>query len=254
MRRALILAAAAAPILCPAASAHPGGGRVVPEIVHIPTDDGQSLEGSFRKPASGKAPAIVLVHDAGGDRSQLDPLADKLSKQGFGVLTLDLRGHGGSKSEALDWSKLSESDRKATWLLAPHDVDAATKWVLGQPNIQSTSLSLVGYGAGCALVVRHAKGDENVVCITLLAPNTADVRSDIQTLVGLPTFVVASKDDEAERMVKEANAASSGGVPYVDVFLAAPKATTSLLEDKRLPTKISDWISDKALPKKARAK
>ncbi len=260
MRRVLVLVALSTPILANGPSALPAaatashaGGRVAPETVAIKTADGEALQASFYKPGT-TAPGVLLVHDAGGDRSQLDPLADRLCKQGFGVLTVDLRGHGASKSAKLDWNKLSESDRKSTWTQAPKDLDAAAKWLLEQPVIHSTSLALIGYGAGCALAVRHAKGDENVVCMVLLAPNAADygfdVRADIQTLVGLPTFVATSKDDEGEKMALEANAFS--GNPYLDIFLSPPKVATPL-EDKNLPGKVLKWVSDKAMPKKGRA-
>ncbi len=256
MRRALILVALATPIVAstPSALLAPGlaGGRVAPETVAIKTTDGETLQASFYKPGS-TAPGVLLVHDAGSNLAQLDPLADRLSRQGFGVLTLDLRGHGASKSAGLDWDKLSENDRKSTWALAPKDVDAAASWLLGQPGIHGTSLALIGYGAGCALAVRHAKGDENVVCMVLLAPNAADygfdVRADIQTLVGLPTFVATAKDDEGEKMALEANASS--GNPYLDIFLSPPKVATPL-EDKNLPAKVLKWVGDKAMPKKGR--
>jgi dienelactone hydrolase len=259
MRNVLVLAALAAPIAAsaaplpgPAAAAAALAGRSAPEVVEIKTSDGQALQGSFYAPADGRSPGVILVHDAGGNRLQLEGVADRLSKQGFGVLALDLRGHGGSKTVKLDWEKLSETEKKATWSYAPRDIDAAATWLLGQPSIHSTSLSLVGYGAGCALAVRHAKGDANVVCMALLAPNAEDygfdVRADIQTLEGLPTFVVTSKDAEAERMAQEANA-SSGGNPYVELFISPPKLATPL-EDKSLPAKVSKWLTEKAKPKK----
>ena len=260
MRRALILVAMATPIAAPAAlplHGRPGipavtpGGRM-PETVAIQTTDGQTLQASFYKPGS-TAPGVLLVHDAGSDRSQVDPLADRMSKQGFGVLTLDLRGHGASKSNKLDWDKLSENDKKSTWALAPKDVDAAADWLLAQPGINDTTLALVGYGAGCALAVRHAKGDENVVCMVLLAPHAEDygfdVRADIQTLVGLPTFVATAKDAEGEKMALEANASS--GNPYLDIVLSPPKLA-SPLDDKNLPGKVLKWVGDKAMPKKGR--
>jgi dienelactone hydrolase len=229
-----------------------GGGRSAPETVQIKTEDGQTLSGSFYKPTTERAPGVILVHDAGASRAQLEPLADRLSKQGFGVLTIDLRGHGASKGK-LDWEKLSEGDKKTTWTSATQDVDAAADWLHDQPSIHSTSLSLLGYGAGCALAVRHAKNDENVVCMALLAPKVADygfdVRADIQTLEGLPTFVVTSKDAEAERMAQEANASS--GNPYVELLISPPKLA-SPLDDKALPARVSKWLSEKAMPKKGK--
>jgi len=256
MRRVLAPAALAASfvllVAVPAAAAHVAG-RNEPEIVKIKTDDGQELEGSFYKPASGRTPAVVLLHGAGGDRQQLEPIAARLHKEGFGVLTIDLRGHGGSKNGKPDWATLSEAQRKELWSAAPHDVSAAATWILHQPNIHSTSLSLVGVGEGCALAVRHAKSDENVVCMALLGPNAEDygfdLRSDIQMLVGVRTYVVTSKDD-IQRMALEANAATAGS-PYVDVMKSPPKLANPL-EDKKLPSQVAQWMADKALPKRGR--
>lgn len=248
---ALLAAPLAALAALPVPAAALARGVPAPEVVQIKTSDGQLLQGSFYKPASGRPPGVLLVHDAGASRVQLEPLADRLQKQGFGVLTIDLRGHGGSKTATLDWAKLSESERKAAWSFAPRDLDAAAEWLLEQPSIHNTNLSIVAYGAGCALAVRHAKSDENVVCMALLAPNVQDygfdVRADIQTLEGLPTYVVASKDDEAERMALEANATS--GKSYVELFISPPKLATPL-EDKGMPGRVAKWLSDKAMPKK----
>jgi dienelactone hydrolase len=211
------------------------------------------LQASFYKPAN-RAPGVILVHDAGADRSQLEGVADRLSKQGFGVLALDLRGHGANKSTTLDWTQLSADDKKATWSFAQRDLDAAADWLGTQPNIHSTSLSLVAYGAGCALAVRHAKNDENVVCMALLAPNPQDygfdVKTDIQTLAGLPMCVVAAKDDPADQMAKAANA--SAGNSFVELFFYTPPKVTSPLEDKGLPNRLSKWVAEKAMPKKGR--
>lgn len=249
-----LLATAVASRSAGATAPAPATGRgAAPEVVQIKTSDGQLLQASFYKPTSLRNPGVILVHDAGASRAQLEPLADRLQKQGFGVLTVDLRGHGGSKSSKLDWDKLGEGERKAAWSFAPRDVDAAAEWLLGQPSIHSTNLSVVAYRAGCALAVRHAKSDENVVCMALLAPGAQDygfdVRSDIQTLEGLPTYVVASKDDEAERMAQEANASS--GNPYVELFISPPRLATPL-DDKAMPGRVAKWLADKAMPKKGR--
>jgi dienelactone hydrolase len=254
MRRALVPAAALAAsiVLSPFSSSAPAGGATQ-ESVEIKASDGVKVQGTFHKPSASGAPGVLLVHDAGGDRTQLDAVAERLSKQGFGVLSIDLRGHGASRSEKLDWQKFSADERKNNWVFAQRDVDAGAGWLLDQPCIRKTSLSLVGYGSGSALVVRHAKSDENVVCLALLAPNVEDygfdVRADIQTLEGLPTCVVTSKDAAAERMAIEANASSSNA--YVEVFIA-PAKVASPLEDKAMPGRVSKWLADKAVPKKGK--
>jgi dienelactone hydrolase len=254
MHRLLVSAALLfTPLSTPSAHTTAGARATAPDAVQFKTGDGQTLSASFYKPAS-RSPGVILVHDAGADHSQLDAVADRLSKQGFGVLTLDLRGHGANKSGALDWSKLSDGDKQTTWSYAQRDLDAAADWLGTQPNIHTTSLALVAYGAGCALAVRHAKNDENVVCMVLLAPKPKDygfdVKADIETLAGLPTCVVAAKDDPADKMAKEANASS--GSPFVETFYYTPPKVTSPLEDKALPNRMSKWVAEKAMPKKGK--
>ncbi len=259
MHRALILAALwTAPIAAEPLARGPASRAERPapaEVVHIKTSDGQTLEASYRKPEKPQSPAVVLVHDAGADRRQLDPIGERLHKAGFGVLEVDLRGHGGSKAGKLDWNQHSPEEQKAAWAFGIHDVDAAADWLLEQPNVQKTNLSLVGYGSGCALIARHAKNDENVRCMALLAPKPEDygfdVRSDIKTLEGLPTYVVAAnKNDETERMVQEANS-NAGGDPYITIWFSAPKIPTPI-EDKNMPKKVATWITEVATPKKGR--
>ena len=267
MQRALILAAVAAapitarhaaptvtsaPLVHPISVAQPT--KIKAEKIEIRTSDGLLLSGSFFEPKK-RSPAAVLVHNAGADREELNDIAEKLYKQGFGVLTFDVRGHGMSKGPKADWSTLGDEDeRKTLWAQGMRDVQAAADWILGQKSIHSTSLSLVGHGSGCALVARHAKEDENVISLTLLAPREEDmgfdVRSDLEYLNGLPTFVVTPRKSAAEEMVQQANALA-GDHPYIELFLATSKAET-VLDDRKVPGKVSSWMKDIVRPKKGR--
>ncbi len=223
-------------------------------VIEIKTSDGLVLSGSFFEPKK-RSPGAVLVHDAGANREELESIAIKLHKQGFGVLTFDVRGHGLSKSTKADWGTLGDEDqRKSLWAQGMRDVRAASDWILDQKSIHSTSLSLVGHGSGCALVARHAKKDVNVISLTLLAPRGEDmgfdVKSDLEYLNGLPTYVVTPRKNGAEEMVKRANLLS-GGHPYIELLLSTPKAPT-VLEDRKVPSKVSNWMSDIAREKKGR--
>jgi dienelactone hydrolase len=182
----------------------------------------------------------------------VDAIAERLQRVGFGILSIDLRGHGESRSDRLDWATLSSGEKKATWACARRDVDAAARWLLSQPSIHSTSLNRVGVRAGSALVARHARDDEKVLSVALVAPSASeygyDVKADIQTLQGLPTFVVSAKNDEAERLAQEANASYSS--TYVDVFVVTPR-DDDLLGAKNLAPQLAKWMIEKAMPKKA---
>ena len=270
MQRALVLVAlVATPITArhipasgpaPAPSASRGtcaparpAGTVKAQPIELETSDGLTLSGSFYEPKR-RSPAAVLVHDAGADREELAAIATRLHKQGFGVLTFDLRGHGESKCAKADWETFDETARKKLWAQGMRDVRAAADWILDQKSIHSTSLSLVGHGSGCALVTRHAKEDENVISLTLLGPKEEDmgfdVRGDLEVLNGLPTCVVTRRKDGAQKMVEEANALA-GDHPYIELLLATPKAA-NVLDDRKIPNRISSWMKDIAKPKKGR--
>ena len=203
MRNPVILAAlAATPILASPLSSTPSDKE--PRRVQVKTQDDLTLAGDFYASGrKGTAPAALLVHDAGADRSQLTKVAERLQRTGFAVLAIDLRGHGESKGENLDWSGLTESERAATWTFATRDLEAGADWLRKQEGIHRTNLSLVGAGSGCALAVRHASRDENVRCVTLLAPRSEnfgfDVASDIHEIEGLPTLVVAGRELQVHR-------------------------------------------------------
>ena len=254
MQRALILASSLVFASLPAA--FPAGaavGGTQGETVQLKSEDGVALVATYFAPKEDHAPGALLVHDAGADRAQMADIAQALNKQGFGVLSLDLRGHGESKGEKFEWEKLDEAGRQALWQLAPMDVDAAAKWLLERKEILPTNLSLVGFRSGCALVARHAERDENVVSLTLLSPKPQDfgfdVQGTLQRVTGLPTCVIDKKGEEVERMVLLANGDNAN--PWVR-FEPLNVKSPSLLEDRKTASKVAKFLEETALPKRGR--
>ena len=270
MQRALFLAAVSAPFLAlafplessqspaslalasPAAAITSVGGFAKGKTVAISTEDGLDLAATFYAPRKDPAPAVLLIHDAGADRTQFTTLADRLQKRGFGVMALDLRGHGESKSEKLDWSKMSEKERPAAWQRSPRDVDAAAHWMLSQKSILPTNLSLVGLGAGCALAARHAEADENVISLVLVNPKSKEFGFDVEaTLInveGLPTCVFGARGEDAEAVVESIHQSVQPWITWEPVSVKSGE----IWEDRKTAAKIADWMGDVAMPKKSK--
>ncbi|MEX1025544.1 MAG: alpha/beta fold hydrolase [Planctomycetota bacterium] len=222
--------------------------------VPITTSDRIKLSATYWSPrskGSALAPAALLLHDAGGERGSLEALAERMWKQGFAVLTLDLRGHGKSADETHDWAAADLSGQASLWAFATRDVEAASQWLTGQERVHRTNLHIVGHGAGCVLAARHALGDEKVRSMALLEPPAKahgfDLAADLRELGGLPTLILAPKDKDSptEKMVQEANAGLADH-PYVT--LMSLKRETKVLEDKLTPSKVSAWLKDQAQP------
>src|SRR5215469_3181955 len=52
----------------------------------------------FPKPAAERPPAVVLVHGFMADRETMSSLARKIAQNGYGVLAIDVSGHGANRN------------------------------------------------------------------------------------------------------------------------------------------------------------
>jgi pimeloyl-ACP methyl ester carboxylesterase len=131
---------------------------------------------------------VVLVHDAGKDRSEWGGLAAKLSTAGFHVVSVDLRGHGASGGVA--------PATDADWLGVTADIDAAVAWLAKQG---ATDLHVVGSATGANLALNAAAANPAVDDLVLLSPalnsHGVKVSSAIAAYGKRPLLLVASSPD-----------------------------------------------------------
>jgi alpha-beta hydrolase superfamily lysophospholipase len=242
----------------PVPAANPAVTPVVrgePDRVEFSTEDKQKLVGTYWAPKDqrGAAPAAVLVHDAGGSRNDLIEVAERLQKQGFAVLAIDLRGHGESRGELQVWSELTEEARTRTWTFALRDVKAAIGWIAKRDGVHSSNISLLGDRAGSALVTRYAARDENVRSLVLLDPQIEqygfNVSKDIAQLAGLPTFIAVSKESQSKAQTIAEDGEKAAGDKFVEVAVFKGVAIAPVV-DKSMIAGIAKFMSSKAQPSK----
>ena len=228
-------------------------GSKVEEVTFV-TRDKITISADYYPPRSkdDRAPAALLVHDADSDRSQLTKVAERLRKQGFGVLAIDLRGHGKSPLGDKPWQELDEETQRKTWAFSQRDLEAAATWIRDNKDLHSTNLNLVGVGSGAALAVKHAVSDGNVRSVVLIEPPEKalgfDLLGDLPELEGLPVIVVASKKNQEQAEALIASAHSQSGLPWIELELIG--RTGDVLDDKSTPRDVSSWMGDKAQPKR----
>ncbi len=203
---------------------------------------------------SARAPGVILIHDAGQDRRQLDDLAIYLWQKGFGVLTLDLRGHGESASEKSNWNTMDQKAREATWAFAGRDLSAAAAFLRQKKEIHSANLSIVAVGAGCSLAVRHAVDDENARAVVLINPRAETLGAKLATglieLEGLPTLIVVPKEGRELAAALEAEAEKANGdFEFIEVQVMRSNAK-DLLSDKRINKSSVAWLKKQVAPSK----
>src|SRR5262245_12643427 len=101
---------------------------------------------------------VVFVHGSPGDRRGFVPLAEALHRSGYGVLLLDMPGHG-ERGGAAGWGRQS---RQA--------VQRAVDVALQQPGARD--VALFGYSMGSCIAALIAAQERRVGALILLAPYT----------------------------------------------------------------------------------
>jgi pimeloyl-ACP methyl ester carboxylesterase len=94
------------------------------ETITLMTDDQLTLAGWYKPPSNGAV--IILIHGAGGSREGMRPYAEMLTRHGYGVLALDLRGHGASegRTNRFGWHGIRDVGAAVTFLQARDEVKA----------------------------------------------------------------------------------------------------------------------------------
>jgi dipeptidyl aminopeptidase/acylaminoacyl peptidase len=107
--------------------------------------------------------AVLLAHGSHGDRASLWPEARVLAGAGFGVLLVDLPGHGESRGP-VDWGA---GGRAA--------LAAAITVLRAQPGVDPGRVGAVGFSMGAMLVAQLAASDKRIRAV-LLAGCFSDAR------------------------------------------------------------------------------
>ena len=202
----------------------PPNGLAVMDVSFKATD-GVPLSAWWVPPPGGDVPrrAAVLVHGWGGSRSDeyIRRTAPLYAEAGYGVLMIDLRGHGESGG-----------DRRTLGYAEVRDVRGALAW-LQEEDFGPGSVVLHGWSMGGATVVRSAP--ETGVAAVVEEAGYADLplllRNQLPESSGLPrifnsgTFLAAKLfldfDPWAVRPREEASRLRGEGVPLFVVHSTA---------------------------------
>lgn len=136
------------------------------EII-LKTDDNVTIYATYYIPESPKGKSVILLHMLRTDRSYWKEFANLLSKEGYDVLAIDLRGHGQSTDKngvKIDWQRFSEKDFNDMIL----DVKAAKSFLVKQkPN---NKIAIIGASIGANTALNYAVNDSSIKTIVLLSP------------------------------------------------------------------------------------
>jgi len=140
-----------------------------------------------------KAPAIVLASGFAGEQSfgVSAAFAERFSREGFVALTFDYRHFGDSEGEPRH--QLFPLDEV-------EDVRNAVTWTAGQPEVDSSRISLWGTSYGGGIVVYAASFDHRVKAVIAQVPYLVDIETRVtQDPVGWARQGEFLQQDRTER-------------------------------------------------------
>lgn len=152
VRLLAVLAAALASLQTTAAwSQADGEKRLVTEDRVVPAKDNWPLHFKYYKSLLGKeAPVVVLLHGKGGNQLVWEKLAGDLQRNGFAVITPDLRKHGKSKPDsgtaAAGGKPSADADelKPTDYALMLADMDALKDFIYEEHQAQNLNIRKLG--------------------------------------------------------------------------------------------------------------
>ncbi|MCA9268674.1 MAG: alpha/beta fold hydrolase [Planctomycetales bacterium] len=222
----LVLCSAA--VACAADDKEEKEGPPDPEDVALTTKDGVSLRATYWEPEEpGKSTVpVILVHGWEGNRQEYDLLGRQLQSLGHAVISVDLRGHGGSmvrktpnreEDETLNPARFGRND----FLAMAADVQAAKTFLMGKHKEEKLNIELltvVGADLGAVVAVNFAYYDwsrqvlpnrlhklgQDVRGLVLLSPPQSFKGLSINSIMQHPalksqvsTMIIVGKNDRA---------------------------------------------------------
>jgi uncharacterized protein len=123
------------------------------KVINLASAGEPPLTAFYRPSNNGRI--VILLHGTLADRSQLLPEARMLARHGFGILSLDLPGHGESGGR-IQWGK---SERQA--------VNRAIAWAMQLPSAERQKVGLFGFSMGSWIALQVASQDQRVYAVAL---------------------------------------------------------------------------------------
>lgn len=181
-----LLMAAGLALAAPAAAAE--------STVTFRTADGCAIQAVFLAPAKNSY-ILVNTHGLGSNRSEWEPLQAAAAGRGYGYLSLDLRGHGGSKAcggKPANYRKFTRAD----WAAASRDIEAAALWLQGK-GYAPGRMVFCGASIGANLSLKAA--DEGTVKpegLILLSPGLDYAGVQSLPYIRTGTLIAAAPTDQ----------------------------------------------------------
>ena len=124
-----------------------------PATMYLP-GPGHPFYTQFPKPAAERPPAVVLIHGFSGDRRLMSTLARRLAENGYGVLAIDVNGHGENRNPFNGGEAETDNLRD--------DVKKAVDYLRSSDLVDGSRIVVMGHSMGAGAALDYATHDPNL--------------------------------------------------------------------------------------------
>ncbi|MBI2932871.1 MAG: alpha/beta fold hydrolase [Planctomycetes bacterium] len=172
------------------------------EEVELKAEDGVKIAAAYSKPdGAGKHPALLLVHEVGGQKENWGEFPAAAVKGGYAVLAIDMRGHGKSDNPFAGdrVKKMPGKWGKDEWMDVLKDLKAAKGYLAGRPEVDEKKIVLIGASIGANLALHFAAEDRAIHAVAALSPGEnykgVGTGEAMEACGDRPFFAAASEED-----------------------------------------------------------
>lgn len=166
------------------------GGRVV----SVQAQDDVMLEATLRQSEGGGA--VLLVPEPGTIRDLYTPYAQLLFVDDITTLAIDLRGHGGSRSDSLPSPDTISPEGRSVYSV---DIAAGINYLHETLGVATDRIAIVAPGTACALVEKAIYATRSAPNVVYLSPSFANDDRDLETAASFhadrPVLLMYSDED-----------------------------------------------------------
>ncbi|MBP7805046.1 MAG: alpha/beta fold hydrolase, partial [Candidatus Pacebacteria bacterium] len=160
------------------------------------------IAGNYWRSSNGKA--VILAHMMPATKESFTPLAEKLAERGFGVLAIDLRGHGDSREKIYDGTTIPVSYHEfeeKDHVKSLEDLFAARDF-LGEQGISADDIGVGGASIGANFAIQYLADNPTCPYAFALSPgfnyHGAETLSYVRrTQPSQFLHLIAAKNDES---------------------------------------------------------
>lgn len=199
------------------------------------TKDGVHIQGTYYRPAAVHAPGVILLHMLGRNRHDWDAFARELQAAGYGVIAIDLRGHG-------------DSDGTRQWAKMTNDAAIAANFIRSRPEIDPKRILMIGASIGANVAINAAAADAAILGVALLSPGLdyrgVKTEAAVRAYGARPLFIAASSEDSyAAQSARKLDSLAQG--PHQLLILKNQGHGTQMLgKDNGLETALLQWLTE----------